>query len=197
MYISIISVFTSLIPACVSDFKTRQVDPKIWRPAAFIGIPIGISAFCIKLMYNEIIIPSLILTLTSVMIVIIFTIIMANIKDPFYNPKICEQCNSTLTTKADVDKCPKCNYMNAKAILGGADMIAIDIILITSFYLSPMFIMTFILSFVVASAVTLFISSVKVKDKLNYRIPLIIPITIGYAMTLIFITFSIDIVKYI
>jgi hypothetical protein len=194
MYVSIICVFISLIPACISDYKTRTVDPKIWKPAAFIGIPISILAFCLKLIGNEIIIPSLILSIASVLIVIIITIAIANVKDPLYNPKTCEQCHYTFTKKSDVDKCPKCNYMNAKAILGGADMIAIDIILITSFYISQTFIMTFVASFIIASIVTIVILMVQAKSLVNYRIPLIIPITGGYALTLVLSFLSINIV---
>jgi len=194
MYVSILCVFISLIPACISDYKTRTVDPKIWRPAAFIGIPFGILAFCLKLIGNEIIIPSLILSIGSVLVVIIITIALANSKDPLYNPKSCEQCHYTFTNKADVDKCPKCNHMNAKAILGGADMIAIDIILITSFYISQTFIMTFVASFIIASIVTIAILMIQAKSLINYRIPLIIPITGGYALTLVLSFLSISIV---
>lgn len=197
LYISIICVFISLIQACISDYKTRTVDPKIWRPAAFIGIPTGILAFCLKLIGNEIIVPSLILSIASVLLVIIITVIMANIKDPFYNPVECEQCHYKFTKSIEADKCPKCNYVSAKAILGGADMIAIDIILITSFYISQSFIMTFVFSFMIVSAITILISTIKVKNKLNYRIPLIIPITIGYAMTLGLIFMSIDVLSKI
>jgi hypothetical protein len=194
MYVSIMCVFISLIPACISDYKTRTVDPKIWRPAAFIGIPLGILAFCLKLIGNEIIVPSLILSIASVLVVIVITIAIANVKDPLYNPKSCEQCHYIFTKKTDVDKCPKCNYMNAKAILGGADMIAIDIILITSFYISQIFIMTFVASFVITSIVTIMILMVKAKSLVNYRIPLIIPITGGYALTLILSFMSINII---
>lgn len=194
MYISILCVFTSLLPACISDYKTRTVDPKIWRPAAFIGMPISILAFCLKLIGNEIIIPSLILSIASVLIVIIITITLANVKDPLYNPKSCEQCHYIFTNKADIDKCPKCNHMNAKAILGGADMIAIDIILITSFYISQTFIMTFVASFVIASIITIIILMIQAKSLINYRIPLIIPITGGYALTLLLTFLSINIV---
>ena len=88
MYISIICVFISLIPACISDYKTRTVDPKIWRSAAFIGLPLGIIAFCLKLIGNEIIIPSLILSIASVLIVIIITVALANAKGSFIQPKI-------------------------------------------------------------------------------------------------------------
>jgi hypothetical protein len=194
MYVSIICVFASLIPACISDYKTRTVDPKIWRYAAFIGIPCGILAFILKLLYNEIIVPSLILSIASVLAVIIITVAIANVKDPLYNPKSCEQCHYTFTNKTDIDKCPKCNHMNAKAILGGADMIAIDIILITSFYISQTFIMTFVASFIIASIITIIILMVQAKSLVNYRIPLIIPITGGYALTLILTFLSINIV---
>jgi hypothetical protein len=194
MYVSIICVFISLIPACISDYKTRTVDPKIWRPAAFIGIPLGILAFCLKLIGNEIIIPSLILSIASVLTVIIITVAIANVKDPLYNPKTCEQCHYTFAKKSDIDKCPKCNYMNAKAILGGADMIAIDIILITSFYISQTFIMTFVASFIIASIAAIVILMVQAKSLVNYRIPLIIPITGGYALTLILAFLSINII---
>jgi hypothetical protein len=194
MGISIICVFASLLPACISDYKTRTVDPKIWRYAAFIGMPCAIIAFILKLLYNEIIIPSLILSIASVLAVIIITVAIANLKDPLYNPKSCEKCHYTFTKKTDIDKCPKCNYMNAKAILGGADMIAIDIILLTSFYISQTFIMTFVASFIIASIVTIVILMVQAKSLVNYRIPLIIPITGGYALTLLLTFLSINIV---
>ena len=194
MYVSIICVFISLIPACISDYKTRTVEPKIWRPAAFIGMPLGILAFCLKLIGSEIVIPSLILSIASVLIVIIITVAIANVKDPLYNPKTCEQCHYIFTNKADVDKCPKCNYMSAKAILGGADMIAIDIILLTSFYISQTFIMTFVACFIIASIITIIILMIQAKSLVNYRIPLIIPITGGYALTLILSFLSINIV---
>lgn len=194
MYISILCIFASLIPACISDYKTRTVDPKIWRYAAFIGMPLGILAFCLKLIGSEIIIPSLILSIASVLIVIIITIALANTKDPLYNPKLCEQCHYIFTNKANVDKCPKCNHMSAKAILGGADMIAIDIILITSFYISQTFIMTFVASFIIASIITIIILMIQAKSLVNYRIPLIIPITGGYALTLVLTFLSINIV---
>jgi hypothetical protein len=193
MCLSIVCVFTSLIPACISDYKTRTVDPKIWKYAAYIGIPCAIFAFILKLINNEIIIPSLILSIASVLIVIIITVICATIKDPLYNPAQCTKCNYIFTKKSDIEECPKCNYVNAKAILGGADMIAIDIILITSFYISQTFIMTFVFSFMVASAFTIIFLIYQSKNLVNYRIPLIIPITIGYAITLGLVFFSIDI----
>jgi hypothetical protein len=194
MFISIICVFASLIPACISDYKTRTVDPKIWRYAAFIGMPCAIFAFILKLLYNEIVVPSLILSIASVLIVIIITIAIANVKDPLYNPKSCEKCHYIFTKKTDIDKCPKCNYMNAKAILGGADMIAIDIIMITSFYISQTFIMTFVASFIIASIITIIVLMVQAKSLVNYRIPLIIPITGGYALTLLLTFLSINII---
>jgi len=194
MYGSILCVFVSLIPACISDYKIRTVDPKIWRCAAFIGIPFAVFAFIIKLFTNEIIIPSLILSIASLLTVIIITIIIANIKDPLYNPKACEQCHYIFSKKSDIEKCPKCNYVNAKAILGGADMIAIDIILITSFYISQTFIMTFVTSFIIASIITIIILMVQAKSLINYRIPLIIPITCGYALTLMLTLLSINII---
>lgn len=193
MYLSIACVFASLIPACISDYKTRTVDPKIWRYAAYLGIPCAILAFILKLVGNEIIIPSLILSIASVLIVIIITVICATIKDPLYNPTQCVQCNHLFTKKSDIEKCPKCNYVNAKAILGGADMIAIDIILITSFYISQAFIMTFVFSFMVACTVTILFLIYQSKNLFNYRVPLIIPITIGYAITLGLVFLSIDI----
>lgn len=191
-YLSIICVFASLIPACISDYKTRTVDPKIWRYAAYIGIPLAIIAFILKLFFNELMIPSLILSIASILIVIIITIILANIKDPLYNPKTCLKCGYNFTKKSDITECPNCHYNNAKAILGGADMIAIDIILITSFYISSIFIMTFIFSFMVACTCTLIILSLKSKYTPDYRVPLIIPITVGYAMTLILVALSIN-----
>lgn len=197
MYISIICVFASLIPACISDFKTRMVDPKIWRPAAFIGMPCAIIAFCLKLIYSEIIIPSLILLLASVLIIIIITVIFANIRDPLYNPQFCELCGSPITKKSEIIKCSRCEHNSGKAILGGADMIAIDIIMITSFYISTLFIPMFIISFVIASGIIILYLIIKSKNIVNYRVPLIIPITIGYFMTLILIFLNINIMKYI
>lgn len=196
MYISIICVFASLIPACISDFKTRLVDPKIWRPAAFIGGPCAIIAFSLKLIYSEIIVPSLILLLASVLIVIGITVIFANIRDPFYKPEFCELCDSPITTKSEIIKCSRCDHNSGKAILGGADMIAIDIIMITSFYISTSFILTFILSFAIASSIIIAYLIIKSKNIINYRIPLIIPITIGYIMTLALIFLNINILKY-
>jgi len=193
MYISIVCVFASLIQACISDYKTRNVDPKIWGYAAYIGIPLSIAAFILKLIGDEIVLPSLIISIASVLIVIIITIIIANIKDPLYNPTSCEKCNCIFTQKSDIIKCPNCNHVNAKSILGGADMIAIDIIMLTSFYLSLTFIPLFIFSFSVSSIIIMGIIYIKTRDLINYRVPLIIPITIGYAVTLILISLSIDI----
>jgi hypothetical protein len=197
MYISVICVFASLVPACISDYKTRTVDPKLWRYAAYFGIPIGIIAFILKLLSNEIILPSLILSIASVLIVILITVAAAHIRDPFYNPSRCKECNHLLNTKKDLFNCPNCNYENAKSILGGADMIAIDIILLTSFYISQLFIITFAFSFSIASAILILILVLKTKDFKNYRLPLIIPITIGYSMTLIISFLSINIVKFL
>lgn len=190
-------MFSSLIPACISDYKTRTVDPKIWRYAAYIGIPCALFAFCLKLIYFEIIVPSLILLLASVLVVIVITIILATIKDPLYNPTECSKCHYIFTQKSDIVECPKCKYINAKSILGGADMIAIDLIMITSFYISQSFIMTFIFSFVIACTVTIIFLMIQSKSMLNYRIPLIIPITGGYLLSLILIFMSIDILKFI
>lgn len=197
MYISIICMFSSLIPACISDYKTRTVDPKLWRYAAYIGIPCAIFAFCIKLIYFEIVVPSLILLLASVLVVIIITVILATIKDPLYNPTQCSNCKYEFIKKSDIVECPKCNHVNAKSILGGADMIAIDLIMITSFYISQSFIMTFIFSFIISCVITMLVLMVQSKSMLNYRIPLIIPITTGYALTLLTIFLSIDILKFI
>jgi len=197
MYISIICVFASLIPACISDYKTRLVDPKIWRPAAFIGMPCAIIAFCLKLIYSEIIVPSLILLIASVLIVIIITVIFANIRDPLYNPAFCEKCGSPITNKSEIIKCRWCEHNSGKAILGGADMVAIDIILITSFYISTSFIPMFALSFALSSGIIILYLIIKSKNIVNYRVPLIIPITIGYVITLILIASNINLLKYI
>lgn len=196
MVISIVCVFVSLVPACISDYKTRLVDPKIWRPAAYIGIPCGIFAFILKLINNEIIVPSLILLLGLVLLVLLVTVALATIKDPFHNPPKCSQCSYTFKKKSDIIKCPKCSYVSAKSILGGADMIAIDIIILTSFYISQTFIPTLLFSIIVASAVTIVIA-IGISKGANYRIPLIIPITIGYAITLILSALSIDVTSII
>lgn len=196
MVISIVCVFVSLIPACISDYKTRLVDPKIWRSAAYIGIPCGIFAFILKLINNEIIVPSLILLLGLVLLVLLVTVALATIKDPFHNPPKCSQCSYTFKKKSDIIKCPKCSYVSAKSILGGADMIAIDIIILTSFYISQTFIPTLLFSIIVASAVTIVIA-IGISKGANYRIPLIIPITIGYAITLILSALSIDVTSII
>lgn len=186
MYISIACVFASLIPACISDYKTRLVDPKTWRYAAYIGMPCGIFAFILKLINNEIVVPSLILLLGLVLLVLLVTVVLATIKDPFYNPSKCPQCNYIFNKKSDLLKCPRCNNVTAKSVLGGADMIALDIIILTSFYISPSFIPTFILSIIIASAITIGII-MGISKSTNYRVPLIIPITIGYALTLVLI----------
>ena len=190
--IAIICVFSSLIPACISDFKTRKVNPDIWKRAAYIGIPLSIIAFIIKLIMGEIILPSLIISIASILIVILITILFANIRDPLYKPTECEQCKTKLISTDDIIKCPKCSYMNAKSILGGADMIALDIIFLTSFYFSQNFIMLFIFSFIIISIISMIIIKYKTKDLINYRVPLIIPITFGYALTLILIIISVD-----
>jgi len=192
--ISIICVFASLIPACVSDYKTRLIDPKIWRPAAYIGIPCGIFAFIIKLINSELVVPSLILLLGSVIAVLLVTVALATIRDPFYKPVRCENCTYIFTKDLDRVECPHCKHINARSILGGADMIAIDIILLTSFYISPSFIPTLIFSMVVSSIITIIIIIGSSKT-INYRVPLVIPITIGYALTLILTFLSIDIPK--
>lgn len=192
IYISVICVFLSLIPACISDYKTRKVDPNIWKYAAYIGLPISIIAFILKLINNEIVLPSLILSIAFVLIAIIITIILANVRDPLYNPKQCERCGTALTTKSDAIKCPKCEHVNAKAILGGADMIALDIIFMTSFYFSQDFIPLFMFGFTLASIKTMIVIKLKTKNLTNYRVPLIIPITIGYILTLIFIVIGVN-----
>jgi hypothetical protein len=197
MIISIVCVLASLIPACISDFKTRLIDTKTWSYAAYIGIPCGLVAFILKLLNEEIVMPSLILTLATVMVVIIITVILANIRDPWYNPSNCSKCNYKFTSKKDLGSCPNCKKVNGKSILGGADMIAIDIILITSFYLSQQFIPIFILSFVVSSMAAIICIVICVSESRNYRIPLIIPITLGYIITLICIFGSIDVLSFI
>jgi hypothetical protein len=196
MYISIICVFVSLIPACISDYKTRLVDPKIWRPSAYIGIPCGIFAFILKLINNEIVVPSLILLLGLVLLVLLVTVALATIKDPFYNPSNCPQCSYTFANKSDILKCPRCNYVTARSILGGADMIAIDIIMLTSFYISQSFVPTLIFSIIIVSAVTIAIV-MGISKTVNYRVPLIIPITFGYAITLVLSFLSIDVTSII
>lgn len=190
--VSVILVFASLIPACKSDLETRKVYPDTWRLAAYFGIPIAIIAFIMKLLSGEIVLPSLIISLASILVVIIITVIFANVRDPLYNPKECEKCKTPLTSTSDVIKCPNCGYMNAKAILGGADMIALDIIFLTSFYFSQNFISLFMFSFVIASIITMIIIKYKTKNLINYRVPLIIPITVGYAITLLFIVIGFD-----
>jgi hypothetical protein len=195
LIISIICVLRSLIPACISDYKTRTVQPDIWKYAAYIGIPTSVIAFLLKLIDGKIILPSLILSITLVLIVIIITIILANIRDPLYNPKKCSSCNYTFLHKSDVIKCPMCHYVNAKSILGGADMIAIDIIMITSFYFSELFIPTYIFSFIISSIIIMIGISIKTKNLINYRVPLIIPITIGYILTLLLLWLSINIIS--
>lgn len=197
IFIAVVCVFASLIPACISDYKTRTVQPTTWKYAAYIGIPVSIIAFILKLINNEIILPSLILSIASVLIIIIITIILANLKDPLYNPKVCSKCNYTFVNKSDIIKCPMCHHVNAKSILGGADMIAIDIIMLTSFYFSQVFIPTFLLSFIISSIITIIVIYLKTKERINYRVPLIIPITMGYALTLILLYCSINILIYI
>lgn len=190
MYISIISVFLSLIPACLSDWKTRTISVSTWNVAAYIGIPCGIFAFLIKLINQEIVIPSLILTLCVVVLFIIVTVILANIKDPLYSQAVCSKCGNPILTPTDLDKCPKCNYTNAKSVLGGADMIALDIIIITSFYMFnfiQIFLFMFIISIILSLILILIYNYIYNYNILEYRVPLIIPITFAYFITLVII----------
>ena len=197
MWASIVCVLSSLLPACISDFKTRLIDTSTWRYAAYLGIPCALAAFILKLLNEEIVMPSLILTLASVMIVIVVTVILANLRDPWYNPTNCSKCNYKFRSVKELISCPKCKSVNGKSILGGADMIAIDIILITSFYLSQQFIPIFILSLIVSSIVAIACIAIGVHNSRGYRVPLIIPITTGYLITLICIFGSIDILSLI
>lgn len=196
MYISIVCVFSSLIPACISDYKSRIVEPEIWRRAAFIGIPIGIVAFCMKLVYNEIVIPSLIISIAEVLAVIGITTLLATKRDPTYKPQFCERCGSSLSTTIERITCPRCEYNNSKSILGGADMIAISIIMLTSFYISGVFVPTFIFAFMLSCGVTIFYLYLKSKDSM-YRVPLILPITSAYILTVILSFLNIDALAYI
>ena len=53
-YLVIIFTLASLIPACYSDLKTRKVPVWIWYPGVYVGIPLSIILFVIKIFSWEI-----------------------------------------------------------------------------------------------------------------------------------------------
>jgi hypothetical protein len=52
-YLIVICVLASLIPACYFDITSRKIPIWAWYPAAYIGIPLSIILFTLKILFGE------------------------------------------------------------------------------------------------------------------------------------------------
>jgi hypothetical protein len=75
-YVVVASVLCSLIPACYLDYTTRRVPLKWWAPAAYIGVPLSIILFVMKILSYEIYIGSVFLYVGTAMMLMVVAILL-------------------------------------------------------------------------------------------------------------------------
>lgn len=163
--IAISTTIYSLIKASLLDYKSRIIPIQTWALSAYIGIPCAFLGLLINILNGDFSLGVLPYIIGSVLIINIITIIAASI---------------TIKDALGIQK----------HIFGGADSIAINICLLTTFYYRyGTFIPTFLenlLIFCIISAIAGFIlHRQNIRDYLNhYKFAFIIPITCAYISSL-------------
>jgi hypothetical protein len=68
-------VLLSLIPACISDFKSRRIPVGYWKPAAYVAIPVSFIMFVVRLISGDVDIGLIAPMVMSAIIVIIIALL--------------------------------------------------------------------------------------------------------------------------
>lgn len=147
--------------ACYYDIKTRNVPIKTWWLAAFIGMPLSLIIFTSQIVTGNINIYEAPLGIIYAFIIIGLFYAIAAITPKFTN----------------------------KIKLGGADFIAVSIILISSLAINTNFSLIYMQIFIIVTLISTFLVMIwnlkRKKTIFDYIMPLIIQISIAYYITFI------------
>lgn len=158
--IAIATTIYSLIRASALDYKSRIIPIKTWALSAYIGIPCAFLGLLLNILNGDFSLGVLPYIIGSVLIINIITIIAASIT------------------------------IKDKHIFGGADSIAINICLLTTFYYRygtfiPTFLENLLIFCIVAAFAGFILHRQNIRDYLNhYKFAFIIPITCAYITSL-------------
>lgn len=162
-YLLFALIVIPLIVASYHDVKNRHIPIKTWILATYIGIPVSFLIFATQFLDGNVLINNL-----EQMFGVVYTIIII----------ILLYIISSFTEK----------YI-PQLKMGGADFIALTIILITSIPISMIFTVFYMKVFIGVALATITISLIyngyKKKPAFSYIIPLILPITIAYIMVMV------------
>jgi hypothetical protein len=147
-----------LLLASYHDVKNRKIPIKTWLPAVYVAIPLAFILYVIQFLSGDVNIQNLdqiFACIYTIIIIAVFYIIASFTEQ--YIPQL---------------------------KMGGADFIAITIILITSLPVNILFSVFYMKVFIIASLITISTSiiynKIKKKSPFDYVIPLILPITVSY-----------------
>jgi hypothetical protein len=152
-----------LILASYYDVKSRHIPIKTWIIGTYIAIPMAFILFAIQFLSGDMNITNLdqMFAIIYTMLIIVLFYVIASIADK-YIPRL---------------------------HMGGADFIAIVIILLVSLPVNILFSIFDMKIFIIASLITISISilynKIKKKPPFDYIIPLVLPITISYISVMI------------
>ena len=152
-FINFLIISGALINASYTDWKTRKVPVKTWRFAVYIALPLSILYLGYKILngWINVIDPMQAFGMAYPLFIILFIYLLAAISEKYF-PRI---------------------------KIGGADFIAIAIILITSIsiglYLPILYIITFGIFSIITTIITYCLKNWRV-----FKIPLIVPISLAY-----------------
>ena len=158
-FITFLIVSCALINASYTDWKTRKVPVKTWWYAVYIALPLSILYLGYKILngWINVVDPMQAFGMAYPLFIILFIYLIAAISEKYF-PRI---------------------------KLGGADFIAIAIIIITSIsiglYLPILYIIIFSIFSIITTIITYCLKNWKV-----FKIPLIVPISLAYFLAVPF-----------
>jgi hypothetical protein len=158
-FIIFLIVSYALIKASYTDWKTRKVPVKTWYFAVSIALPISILYLGYKILngWINVLDPMQAFGMAYPLFIILFIYLIASISEKYF-PRI---------------------------KIGGADFIAIAIILITSIsiglYLPILYIILFGIFSIITTVITYCLKNWKI-----FKIPLIVPISLAYFVAIPF-----------
>ena len=147
-----------LIKASISDYDTRKVPIKTWQYAVYIALPLSFIPLACKIWDGTINIVNPLQTFAIIypLFIIGLMFFLASISERYF---------------------PSVN-------MGGADCIAITIILLTLIPMDLKLPICYMIWFTIMSITWILFMKFYWNTKKDYKIPLLLPITIAYAITI-------------
>jgi hypothetical protein len=157
-YLIFALVCIPLIRATFSDIRTRKVPISTWWPAVYLAMPLSLIFYGLEIMRGNIDVsdPAQLFSIFYSLFIILLMYIISNIGEKYI--KIIK--------------------------MGGADFIAVTIIIITSMPIGIYLPLVYMIIFIITSIITIIISlyMVKIKKVANFTIPLIAPASLSYCL---------------